>query len=64
MTGGTVVTAWTFRLLEPFVFGVSASNQQRLVGMGLVLVAMALVAAWWPEQRAVHMDPASILRDE
>jgi putative ABC transport system permease protein len=52
------------RGLETLLFGVKATNPWVLGGVALFVVAVAVMAAWVPAQRAVRVDPAIALRRE
>jgi putative ABC transport system permease protein len=52
------------RLISSLLFGVNASDPWTFFGVGLLLLAVALVACLMPAQRAAGADPASVLRDE
>jgi putative ABC transport system permease protein len=61
---GALCAAWTTRLLERFLFGVSAADVPTLGAITVIIAAVALVAAWVPAQRAVRTNPADVLRQE
>jgi putative ABC transport system permease protein len=52
------------RLLGHMLFGVSAGDPLTLVGVGLALVAVAVVAGYVPVRRAMSVDPIVALRHE
>ena len=51
------------RALEGLLYGVPPHDPWTLTGAGLVLVATATVAAWWPARRATRIDPMTALRE-
>jgi ABC-type antimicrobial peptide transport system permease subunit len=52
------------RLISTFLFGVAPWDPLVLVGVPLLLIAVALIAVWWPARRASQVDPLSALRYE
>jgi predicted permease len=52
------------RLLEGFLFGVSATDPVTFAGIALLLAAVALLACWIPAQQATKVDPLIALRCE
>jgi hypothetical protein len=52
------------RLLRAFLFGVTPQDPLTLIGVALLLIAVALLACWWPAQRAARVDPLEALRCE
>ena len=61
--GGTVALAAS-RLITGLVFGLQPNDPLVLVGAALVLMAVALSAAYWPARRAALLDPLAALRRE
>jgi len=67
LTGvGVGLAGWWFvsRFLRSLLFGVSGTDPLALAGASLLLVAVALVAAWRPAHRAARIDPVIALRAE
>jgi predicted permease len=60
LLGGYFLT----RLLSSFLFGIAATDPLTLVGVTLVLVAVALFACWLPARRATKTNPMEALRYE
>jgi putative ABC transport system permease protein len=50
------------RALEGLLFGVSPFDAASFVLVATVIVAVALLACWWPTRRALALDPAEVLR--
>lgn len=61
---GLVAAAWLTRLLAKFLFGVAPTDPLTLIGAGLLIVAVALGAAWVPARRAARVMPSAALRFE
>ncbi len=70
ITGATVVgavaglagAALLSRFLRTMLFGVTATDPATLAGACVLLVALALAAAWIPARRAARLDPLAALR--
>jgi ABC-type antimicrobial peptide transport system permease subunit len=52
------------RFVASFLFGIAATDPLTLVGVTLILVAIALLACWLPARRATKVDPLVALRAE
>jgi ABC-type antimicrobial peptide transport system permease subunit len=51
-------------LLRGFLFGIEPADPPTIAVSGVLLVAVALVAAWVPARRATAVDPMSALRGD
>ena len=61
---GIGAAAAASRMLESSLYGVTAADPLTFVLAPLVLVAVALVACWFPARRATRVDPMRMLRFE
>ncbi len=50
------------RVMSSLLYGVSATDPAVFAAVGLVVVALALVAAWIPARRATRVNPVRVLR--
>ncbi len=60
---GLVALLAATRLIETLLVGVSPRDPVTLGGAALVLIVVALLAAWRPAARAARVDPAMALRN-
>lgn len=51
-------------LIASLLFGVGGADAVTFAGAAVVLLAVALLAVWWPARRAARMDPIESLRVE
>lgn len=61
---GTVLTLIAGKLLSAVLYGVSPHDPAAYVAALALVIAVALLAAWNPAARAVHIDPARTLREQ
>jgi predicted permease len=59
---GGVASVWAARFIGTLLFRVQPRDPATFAGAAAVLVAVSIVAAWLPAQRAARLDPASVLR--
>jgi putative ABC transport system permease protein len=59
--GGTMLLSG---LISKLLYGLSATDPQTLVMISLILIGIALLAAYLPARRAVRVDPLVALRYE
>jgi predicted permease len=52
------------RVLQRFLFGITATDPLAFAAVTLALVAVGLTAAWMPARRATRVDPVEALRAE
>jgi putative ABC transport system permease protein len=61
---GVVASLALTRMLQSFLFGVSAYDPLTFGGVAILLLLVALAASFLPARRATWMDPVAALRDE
>ena len=61
---GTAAALGLTRFIQSFLFGVKALDPFTFVIVPVLLITVALVAAWVPSRRASRVDPADALRSE
>jgi putative ABC transport system permease protein len=60
-----VATAFaSARVIDGFLFGVTAHDPLVFIGVPLLLTVVAFVAVWLPSQLASHVNPVVALRSE
>ena len=52
------------RILENMIFGISPTDSISYAGVSILLVAVGLLACYWPARRLARVDPAQSLRYE
>ena len=60
---GLLAALGSSRLLERFLFGISARDPLSFAGAALLLAAATAVACWIPGRRALRVDPVDALRN-
>jgi ABC-type antimicrobial peptide transport system permease subunit len=61
---GLLVAAISVRLLKQFLFEVSPLDPLTFAGVPLLMLLIAMLAAWVPARRAASIDPMKALRTE
>ena len=61
---GVFAAAASSRVLESLLYGVNLDDPLTFITAPLVVVAVALVACWFPARRAARVDPMKTLRFE
>jgi ABC-type lipoprotein release transport system permease subunit len=61
---GLLVAAFAAQLLRRFLFDVHAIDPLTYTMVPLLMISLALVAAWIPARRAASVDPIKTLRME
>jgi putative ABC transport system permease protein len=61
---GSAAALWLLRNLAPLLYGVEPTDAGTFVGLGFVLVLVALLAGYLPARRASRIDPLVALRCE
>ena len=60
---GTLASLWLSTLVRALLYRMEPHDPATLVGAGVVLSAVALLAAWLPARRAAGIDPARVIRE-
>jgi putative ABC transport system permease protein len=61
---GTGIALFLSQVLKTFLFGVTPTDPETLIGVGLVFGAVAMLACWVPTRRAGKVHPVEALRYE
>lgn len=61
---GLIGAAAASRLLQTFLYGVSAADPVTFLGTAAVFAAVPLAASYLPARRATLLDPLTVLREE
>ena len=64
IAGGLLAAAALTRLLEHQLYGVQRSDPSTLIATGALMLAVGLLATWWPARRAAIRDPLPLLKEE
>ena len=64
MVGGVIAAVALTRLMQGMLYQVKPADPVTFAGMGLLLVAVVLVAGYIPARRAARVDPTIALRAE
>jgi predicted permease len=60
---GVGVSAWASKFVATLLYGLDPRDLPTMVGAGVTLVIVGIVAAWLPALRASRLDPATVLRE-
>ena len=61
---GSVIALWAAKWIEPLLFAQKARDPMTFVGVGLVLLVVAIAATLRPALRATRVDPTIALRSD
>jgi putative ABC transport system permease protein len=61
---GLIVCLLAAPIISPLLYGVKPFDPISLGGALLIVLAIAMLSAWSPAHRAIHIDPAALLRKE
>jgi len=61
---GVPVALTLARFIKSQLYGVAPTDPVTLIGAGVLLIAVAVLAAWIPARRAAKVDPMAALRHE
>ena len=64
ISAGLAISYWATRLLQKMLFGLNARDVETMSLSAVVLIVVALLAAYLPARRATQTDPVLALRDE
>jgi len=62
--GGICLAIAGSRVLRGLLYGIEATDVATYIVTSLVLIAVALIAAWLPARRAAKVDPMIAMRPE
>jgi putative ABC transport system permease protein len=62
--GGVLVAVAASRVLSGLLYGIAATDVTTYVAASLILVSIALIAAWLAGRRAARVDPMIAMRPE
>ncbi len=64
ISAGIAISYWATKLLQGWLFGLTSRDAETIILSVVILVVVALVAAYLPARRATQTDPMLALRDE
>jgi putative ABC transport system permease protein len=62
LTAGFAGTVFVTRMLRALLYGVTSTEPTVFLAIGVLLMAVALLACWIPARRAMRLDPLEALR--
>ena len=60
---GAAMSLWASKFVAVLIYGVESRDPATLAASLLMLVVVAVTAAWFPARRAARTDPAAVLRE-
>lgn len=64
IVAGVLAAARLSRYVNSMLYGLKPADPATMFGAVLLMLAVALLAGWWPARRASHLDPMMTLRHE
>jgi putative ABC transport system permease protein len=61
---GVAISVACGPLVRHFVYGVTPHDPAMIIGVAILLMAIAILACWLPARRAMRVDPIQALRAE
>jgi putative ABC transport system permease protein len=61
---GVALSLALLRTIAGYLYGVDATDPATFVGLSVLLLAVTLLAGYWPARRAMRVDPLIAMRAE